>query len=125
MAFKAAVRPFLPTEAAMMVLGMMLIVRVATRLSQGAIFHCNAPSLSIWPAIVHTIPAEVPDKSKARAKTVPAAGAKVLESRSWTPNRFPVSEELADDSEAPATMRIALLTKRAKVKSAMTISAVE
>ncbi len=80
-ALSAADKPFRPTAPAMMMLGMILILRVTNRLTQGTTFQFKAPSLSIWPAMVHTIPAEVPDKSRASAKTVPAAGANVLERR--------------------------------------------
>lgn len=49
----------------------------------GLMRHCSWPSDTIWPAIVHMIPALVAEKSKARAKIVPAAGARVEERRSW------------------------------------------
>lgn len=165
--FSACESPSLPTAPATIMLGTMLMDRVSSLRIQGAIFHCKAPSLSIWPAIVQTIPAEVPDlrfrrqrelseaengaarqvaegygflrnvtqfqsaweasnpkytyKSSARAKIVPAIGASVLHKRSWIPNRLPLSAAELVESEAPATMRMAQLTKSAKVKSETTI----
>ena len=124
-AFSAAESPSLPTAPATMMLGTMLIDRVSNLRTQGAVFHCKAPSLSIWPAIVQTMPAEVPDKSRARAKIVPAIGANVVDRRSWIPNKFPLSAAELVESEAPATMRMALFTKSANVKSEMMTSAVE
>jgi len=66
-------KPSLPTAPAMMMLGTILIERVMSRQSQGRILHFSIPSLTIWPDIV--IPAEIPDSSKAKAKSRPAAGA--------------------------------------------------
>lgn len=123
--FSAADRPSLPTAPATIMLGTMLIDRVSNLRTQGVVFQCKAPSLSIWPAIVQTMPAEVPDKSRARAKIVPAIGASVLDRRSWIPNRLLVSAAELVESEAPATMRMALLTKSANVKSEIITSAVE
>ena len=71
------------------------------------------------------MPAEVPDRRRARAKIVPAIGASVVDRSLWMPKRLPLSAAELVESEAPATMRMALLTKSAKVKSEMMTSAVE
>lgn len=75
--------------------------------------------------MVQTIPAEVPEKRRARAKTVPATGASVEERRAWMEKRSAFEAEELEEREAPATMRMAELTKRAKVKSARATSATE
>ena len=65
------------------------------------------------------MPALMPEKRRARAKTVPAAGAIEVESRAWMLKRSASSLSGADEGEyrlAPATMRMAELTKRANVK---------
>jgi hypothetical protein len=73
------------------------------------------------------MPALVPLSKRARAKTVPAAGASVSERSKWMSNRsaFSVSESERLERLAPATMRMALLTKRAKVKREIEISQME
>ena len=78
-----------------------------------------------WMTYVQTIPAEVPESKSARAKTVPAAGDKVEESRSWIPKREAVDASGLPYREAPATMRMAELTNRAKVKSEVESSTIE
>jgi hypothetical protein len=60
--FSAAVKPSLPTAPAIMMEGVMLIHRVIKRRSHGAKVQLSAPSLTIWPAIVHTTPAEIPER---------------------------------------------------------------
>ncbi len=79
--FSAADRPSRPTAPAMMMLGVMLILRVTRRRNQGAMVQFRAPSDTIWPAMVQMMPALMPDRSKARANTVPAAGAMLDERR--------------------------------------------
>lgn len=54
---------------------------------------------------------------------VPAAGAMEEERRSWMLKREGEESGEVGYREAPATMRIALLTKRAKVKREMQSSA--
>jgi len=73
--------------------------------------------------MVQTMPAEVPERSRARAKMVPATGARVEESRSWMVKRSASSAPGREDREEPATMRIELLTKSAKVTREMASSA--
>jgi hypothetical protein len=53
-AVKASFNPLLPIEAAMMTLGMMLMLRVNSRRSHGLTVQLSIPSLTICPAIVHT-----------------------------------------------------------------------
>ena len=90
---RAALRPSLPTAPAMIMLGVMLMLRVRRRRIHGLILQFKAPSDSIWPAMVQTIPADVPESRSARAKMVPAAGARVEERRSWMLKREFVSSE--------------------------------
>lgn len=71
----------------MIMLGIMLMERVITRRIQGLMVHRSIPSLTICPAMVQTIPAEMPDKSRAKAKIVPAAEEIDEERRVWMPNR--------------------------------------
>src|SRR4051794_40945189 len=101
----------------MMMEGVMLIERVTRRRTQGFIFQFNAPSETICPAMVQTMPAEIPDKSSAKAKIVPAAGEILRERRAWMAkmSSSPRASGLLY-RDAPATMRMAELTKRAKVK---------
>ena len=66
----------------MMMLGVMLMLRVRSRLTQGVKVQFKAPSETIWPAIVQTIPALIPESSSARANMVPAAGA-MLDASRW------------------------------------------
>ena len=113
MAFNAALKPDLPTAPAMMMLGVMEMLRVSSRRSQGATVQFSAPSLIICPAIVAIIPAESPDRSRARAKMVPATGAMVLARRSWMEKRSASCAAATEEREAPAVIRMALLTKRA------------
>ncbi len=63
-------------------LGVILILLVTRRLSHGAKLQFNAPSETICPAIVQMIPALIPDSKRARAKIVPAAGARLDDSKS-------------------------------------------
>lgn len=59
---------------------------------------------------------------------MPAAGERVELRRSWMENREALAAVSAVDGlerEAPAMMRMALLTKRAKVKREMASSAIE
>lgn len=121
----AAVNPLGPTAAAMIMLGVMEIERVINRRNQGAHVQLREPSLTIWPAIVATMPAEVPLSRRAKAKIVPAIGAMVEDSKSCMPKRSAVGAELLFESEAPAVMRMALLMKRANVKRAITSSMME
>jgi hypothetical protein len=65
----------------MMMLGVMLMLLVTNLLNQGAKLQFRAPSDTIWPAMVQTMPALTPDKRSAKAKTVPATGAILVESR--------------------------------------------
>jgi hypothetical protein len=62
------------------------------------------------------IPADIPDKRRARAKMVPAAGAMEEDNKSWTSKRDALLPASARAEEEPATMRMAEFTKRAKVK---------
>jgi hypothetical protein len=71
------------------------------------------------------IPALMPDNRSASAKTVPAAGERLEESKSWIPKRSAVAAEELEDRAEPATIRIALLTKRANVKREIESSAIE
>lgn len=57
----------------------MVMHLVMKRRSQGAIVQLIAPSDTICPAMVHTIPADRLDSSRARAKIVPAMGAMVVD----------------------------------------------
>lgn len=109
----------------MIMLGVILILLVMRRLSHGARLQFNAPSDTICPAIVQIIPALTPESKSARAKMVPAAGAKLDDSKSYMPKRSADAAELLDEREAPATMRIALLTKSANVKRVIDSSATE
>lgn len=99
--------------------------RVMRRRNQGFIFHRRAPSLTIWPAIVHTMPAEIPERSRARAKMVPAPDEMLLESNWWIPKMSAVRASGLPYNEAPATMRMAELTNSAKVKSDSASSVME
>lgn len=121
--FRAAVRPSLPTAAAMMMLGVMLMERVMRRRTQGAAVHRRAPSETICPAMVQTMPAEIPERRRARAKIVPAAGAMVEARREWMAKREASAVE--EGREEPARIRSAELTKRAKVKREMASSVIE
>lgn len=49
--------------------------------------HASWPSDTIWPAMVQTMPALVPERSRARAKMVPATGAMLVDSRLWMEKR--------------------------------------
>lgn len=71
------------------------------------------------------MPAEVPESSRARAKIVPAAGESEEERRVWMSKRLALAAEEEVDKEAPAMIRIALLTKRANVKRLSVSSAIE
>jgi hypothetical protein len=104
------------------VIEMLLVIR---RRTQGFMLQDSWPSLTICPAIVHTIPAEVPERRSARAKIVPAIGAIVEDRSSWMPKRSALSAPVTVYRDAPATIRMALLTKRAKVKSEMLFSIME
>lgn len=84
-----------------------------------------APSLTIWPAMVHTMPADTPDRRRARAKMVPTAGEMLFASRSWMPKMSASNASGFLYSEAPATMRMAELTKRANVNRARASSVME
>ena len=121
--FRAAVRPSFPTAAAMMMLGVILIERVMRRRSHGAAVQRRAPSDTICPAIVQTMPAEMPERRRARAKIVPAAGAIVEARRAWMAKREASSVEAG--REEPARMRRAELTKRANVRREMVSSVME
>ena len=122
---RAALTPLAPTAPAMMMLGVTLMLRVRSLRSHGATFQFKAPSLTICPAMVHTMPADVPERRSARAKRVPAMGARVWERRSWIAKREASEAPGSEEREEPATMRIALLTKRANVKREMASSKVE
>jgi len=124
-ASNAWLNPPFPTAPAMMILGVILILLVTSLLTHGLTLHCSWPSLTICPAMVHTIPADVPDSRSASAKTVPAAGASVEESRAWMSKREAEAAFGELEREAPATMRMAELTKRAKVNREMASSAME
>jgi hypothetical protein len=65
--------------------------------------------------MVQMMPADIPERRRARAKIVPAAGAIEVDNRSWMLKRDALSA-LAKAGEDPATMRMAEFTKRAKVK---------
>jgi hypothetical protein len=62
------------------------------------------------------MPADMPDKRRARAKMVPAAGAMEEDNKLWISKRDALPPAAAKAGEEPATMRIAEFTKRAKVK---------
>lgn len=122
---RAAFRPDRPTAPAIIMLGVMLMLLVINRRNQGRILTLRAPSLTIWPAIVQTIPAVMPDNSRASANKIPAAGEIDDASKSCM---LKISASTASGflyKEAPATIRIAELTKSAKVKRAMASSAME
>ncbi|OBU00745.1 hypothetical protein VE01_01190 [Pseudogymnoascus verrucosus] len=61
------------------------------------------------------MPAAMPERRTASAKTVPATGATVVERRSWMANSEASSAALEECSDAPARMRRAGLTKRANL----------
>jgi hypothetical protein len=56
---------------------------------------------------------------------VPATGAMVKDNKSWMPKRSVSCAELLFEREAPAVIRMALLTKRANVKRAIASSTIE
>lgn len=67
----------------------------------------------------------MPLRRSARAKIIPAAGARVVERRVWMPKRSASEVEGLEEREEPATIRMAELTKRAKVKREMLSSIME
>jgi hypothetical protein len=75
--------------------------------------------------MVQIIPALIPDSKSASAKTVPATGEMLEESKAWIPKRSAVAAEELEDRAEPATIRIALLMKRANVKREIESSAIE
>ena len=74
--------------------------------------------------MVHIMPADIPDRRRARAKMVPATGATEVDNREWTSKRDAFGE-LVKAGQEPATIRMAEFTKRAKVKSDKESSAIE
>ena len=62
-----------PTETATMSAGIMAMHRVISRLAKGLILIWKAPSMTVCPAMVDTIPAEIPEKRKATANMVAAS----------------------------------------------------
>ena len=65
----------------MIMLGVILMLLVNSLRIHGARVQFKKPSLTIWPAMVQTMPADVPERSSASAKIVPAAGARVCDRR--------------------------------------------
>lgn len=122
-ALSASLSPFRPTAPAMMMLGVMLMLRVTRRRSQGRSLQFKAPSLTICPAMVQTMPAETPESSRASAKMVPAAGEMDSESSLWMLKMSASGASGLLYKDTPATMRMAELTNRANVKSAVASSA--
>lgn len=70
----AAANSSCPTAAAIIILGVMEIERVINRRSQGAHVQLREPSLTIWPAIVAAMPAEVPLTKVKMVPTIEANG---------------------------------------------------
>ena len=103
----------------------MLMSLVTSRRSHGRIFHLKAPSLTICPAMVQTMPAEMPDNKSARAKIVPAAGEMEDESKEWMAKMSASRASGLLYKDAPATMRMAELTKSAKVNNERASSVIE
>ncbi len=64
---------------------------------------------------MQTIPADIPDSRRARAKIVPATGEIEVDNKSWMLKRDALVA-LANAGAEPATIRIEEFTKRAKVK---------
>ena len=71
------------------------------------------------------MPAVVPERRSARAKMMPAAFPMERESKAWMPKMSASSAPETPYREAPATIRMALLTKSAKVNRDMASSAIE
>lgn len=73
--------------------------------------------------MVQTIPAEVPERRRARAKRVPATGEMVEDNRVWIEKRS--TSCAVPWREAPAVMRMAEFTKSAKRKRERKSSRIE
>src|SRR5271170_8104647 len=82
LAVSAVFSPLLPTVPAMAMLGIIEMVLVTSRRTHGLTVQLSMPSDTIWPAMVQMIPADIPDRRRARAKTVPAAGPRLFLRRS-------------------------------------------
>src|SRR5688572_25573079 len=100
--FSAWLNPSRPTAPAMMMEGVILIDLVIRRRIQGFMVKFSCPSETICPAMVHTMPADVPESSKANAKSVPAAGAIDLDNKSWMVNKSAPSASGLPYKDAPA-----------------------
>jgi len=119
--FNAAARPFCPSAAAVIMAGMMDMVRVRIRRRKGDTRQFIAPSQIICPAMVATIPALIPENNRDKAKIVPVPFPMVSLKSLYRPGRSASASSVVKN--APATIKTAELTKTATTKRTMQSSA--